>query len=191
VGERYFWKCSKKKLKADLEVMRSLPGRVGPSHAEIKTSERLVELFHREEIMWRQRSRIEWLSAGYKNTKFFHQRASMRRRKNLIKTLTCADGRITEEKRGDAEYGLQFLQNLYTSEGGQNTNEVLDHVPRKANTEMNAILTAPYEPAEVKTALFQMFPTKAPGSDGFPAHFFKRHWDVCGEEVTDTSQTYL
>jgi hypothetical protein len=98
VGERYFWKCSKKKLKADLEVMRSLPGRVGPSHAEIKTSERLVELFHREEIMWRQRSRIEWLSAGYKNTKLFHQRASMRRRKNLIKTLTCVDGRITEEK---------------------------------------------------------------------------------------------
>jgi hypothetical protein len=63
-----------KQLKADLEVIRSLPKRVGPSHAEIKTSERLVELFHREEIMCRQRSRIEWLSAGDKNTKLFIRR---------------------------------------------------------------------------------------------------------------------
>jgi hypothetical protein len=29
-----------------------------------------------------------------------------------------------------------------------------------------------------------MFPTKAPGPDSFPAQFFQRNWDVCGEEVT-------
>ena len=49
---------------------------------------------------------------------------------------------------------------------------------------MNDNLNAPYTQDEVKKALFQMFPVKAPGPDGFPAHFFQRHWDVCGEEVT-------
>ena len=29
-----------------------------------------------------------------------------------------------------------------------------------------------------------MFLTKASGPNGFPAHFFQRHWNVCGEEVT-------
>src|SRR3954469_6430890 len=31
-----------------------------------------------------------------------------------------------------------------------------------------------------------MLPLKAPGPDGFPAHFFQRHWDICGEEVIKT-----
>lgn len=37
---------------------------------------------------------------------------------------------------------------------------------------------------EIKIALFQMFPTKSLGTDGFPAHFFQRYWEFCGEEVT-------
>ena len=61
---------------------------------------------------------------------------------------------------------------------------VLQHVPRKVTPDMNGNLCAPYTNEEVKAALFQMFPTKAPGPDGFPAHFYQWHWDVCGEEVT-------
>src|SRR4051794_39293344 len=49
---------------------------------------------------------------------------------------------------------------------------------------MNDALLKPFEEGEVKTTLFQMFPTKAPGPNGFPAHFFQTHWDICGEEVT-------
>jgi hypothetical protein len=49
---------------------------------------------------------------------------------------------------------------------------------------MNKALTASYTIEEVKTALFQMFPTKTPGPDGFLAYFFQRHWDVCGDDVT-------
>ena len=49
---------------------------------------------------------------------------------------------------------------------------------------MNADLCAPYTNDDVKTVLFKMFPTKAPGPDGFPGLFYQKHWDVCGEDVT-------
>ena len=43
-----------KALNEELDRMRSVPSRVGPSHAEIKVVERIMELNYREEIMWKQ-----------------------------------------------------------------------------------------------------------------------------------------
>jgi hypothetical protein len=46
----------------------------------------LVELLlEQEEIHWLQRSRANWLQFGDRNTSFFHNFASARRKKNFIK----------------------------------------------------------------------------------------------------------
>jgi hypothetical protein len=63
------------------------PDRSGLSAREVDVTSRLVELLDQEEIMWRQRSRVQWLAAGDKNTRFFHFRASQRRKKNRIAEL--------------------------------------------------------------------------------------------------------
>ena len=49
---------------------------------------------------------------------------------------------------------------------------------------MNDDLTKPYTAEEVKAALFQMAPSKAPGVDGFTAGFYQRYWDLLGNDVT-------
>ena len=104
--------------------------------------------------MWRQRSRVAWLSEGDRNTHFFHLRASNRRRKNLIKALEKQDGQLTEELTEMQQMALDFYKTLYTSEGVEGLEDVLQHVPSKVTAAMNEMLMAPYKEDEVKKALF-------------------------------------
>ena len=89
--------------------------RTAPSHVELKVNEKLIEMYHREEIMWRQRSRLEWLSQGDKNTNFFHLRASLRRKKNMIKALHNYVGAIVVDPDELKAMVNNFYQTLYTS----------------------------------------------------------------------------
>ena len=173
-----------KRLQTRLGELRADPTRTGPCHEEIKVCDKIIELNHREEIMWRQRSRVQWLSEGDNNTKFFHRKASSQRRKNKIDALQKPDGSVTEDHGTIKSMTREFYANLFTSEGTYGMDAVLNTVPTRVTNDMNADLIKPYTEEEVKTALFQMVPSKAPGPDGFPAHFFQRHWDLCGSEVT-------
>ena len=49
---------------------------------------------------------------------------------------------------------------------------------------MNEIFLYPYTEEEVKIALFQMPPSKAPGPDGMSALFFQQYWHLLGSKIT-------
>ena len=155
-----------------LERLRSDPARNYISEEEQKIVERIIMLNYQEEIMWKQRSRITWLREGDSNTKFFHQRATRRRMKNKIVKLNRLDG--SECTNVNELHGMarDYYCNLFEYEGTSNMHLILDHVCRKVTDDMNNFLCAPFTENEVKIALFQMCPTKSPGPDGFPAHFF-------------------
>ena len=72
-----------------LELLNTL----NDNEAEIKELRQEVnEVLNREEIMWKQRSRVNWLQYGDRNSKFFHAAASQRQSKNRIEGLWDSEG---------------------------------------------------------------------------------------------------
>ena len=142
------------------------------------------ELLHHEEVFWRQQSRSIWLLAGDKNTKFFHQRASQRRRKNNIVGLYDRFGVWQTKEDQIGNIAEEYYKQLYTSTNSMGVEEVMEAVDQRVTEEMAQSLTQAYSEEEVKTALFQMHPSKAPGPDGMSPFFFQKFWHIVGQDVT-------
>jgi hypothetical protein len=173
-----------------LEELRTLSDDASAA-ARVGLEKEMDELLYREEIMWMQRSRIAWLREGDRNTKYFHRRASWRRRKNRIRRLRREDGTWTSDPSEMENLARDFFQKLYTREDVIQTAPVIDTMRTCIDADMNDRLCAPFSEKEISDALFQIGPLKAPGPDGFPARFLQRNWDLLKEEVVHAVQMFF
>lgn len=106
------------KLKTQLNDAKIRALQTGYTTEVRDLEEQLREIYACEELLQRQRSRVDWLAAGDQNTKYFQGRASHRKRKNTIKALAKTDGTkctVDVEMREMAAsfYGYGFRQILF------------------------------------------------------------------------------
>ncbi|XP_077223400.1 uncharacterized protein LOC143857012 [Tasmannia lanceolata] len=82
---------------------------------KISLLEKHEEILSREEIEWRQKSRVSWLKAGDQNTKCFHRMANVRGRINTINSIKEGET-LVEDMDTIKERIINFYVELYSKE---------------------------------------------------------------------------
>jgi hypothetical protein len=163
----------------------------GPTREERAIMGCLSEVLAREEEMEKQRSRVDWLNSGDRNTGFFHAKARQRTRINKITALKRQDGSVCTNQWELESLAAEFYHHLFSAQEQSRPEEVVSFVPRKVTDFQNEFLSSPFIEREIKTALFMMKPNKAPGPDGFTAGFYQKHWNLLGNVICQAILNFL
>lgn len=92
----------KRRVQRRLEgVVRALDVQATPGllSLERELKREWSDILLQEELLWLQKSRIDWLKLGDKNTKFLHTSTLLRRRRNKIAMLQKEDGEWVSDKQ--------------------------------------------------------------------------------------------
>ena len=114
---------------------------------------------------YQQRAKKHWAINGDRNTTYFHQSASARRRKNLIKKLKSSNNTWVEGNGNLKPLIGDYFHGLFTSDLGEVDQGLLNSVKPVVTNDMNNMLLAEYTREEDRNALFQILDLKAPGPD--------------------------
>ncbi|KAL2253455.1 UNVERIFIED_CONTAM: Retrovirus-related Pol polyprotein from type-2 retrotransposable element R2DM [Sesamum indicum] len=131
-----------------------------------------------------QKAKIHHLKEGDRNTKFFHDMVKRNVSRNSIGAITRADGTVITAAEDIAQEFVDYYTSLLGTEA--HTLPVDDGV-----FEWGPLLTPEHTmelcravtPLEVKDAIFHISDNKAPGPDGYSSCFFKKAWNIVGDQV--------
>lgn len=164
---------------------------IGNRGAVLSTKRELDDLLYKEEMMWLQRSRLSWLKERDRNTKYFHQRARWRARKNFIKRLKRNDGSWCSDQADLQGMAGNYFTDMFMKDENVNPLEVEDLFEPTISDAMNLKLCKPYSSEEISDALFQIGPLKAPGPAGYASRFFQRNWATFKDDIVQAVQEFF
>ena len=139
-----------------------------------------------EETFWRQKSRINWIEEGERNTRFFDKSTMKHRAHNRIIKLLDTQG---EELKTHKEMELVLLEHFKSiameilTDRSHSIKHFTKNIPKMVTREDNYNLNRPVTEEEVKEVIKEMHNGKAPGSDGFNVDFFKACWNIVKQDI--------
>ena len=132
---------------------------------KLKLQAKIWQAYRLQESKISQKSRVQWLQLGDKNTKFFHIVAANRKRKNSIYRISNAAGELSNPQAIKGAILQHFIDRfnpqhlsraLFNSDGFQTLNAM-----------QRDMLEKPFSLGEVEFALSSCDGNKSPGIDGF------------------------
>ncbi|XP_016164869.1 uncharacterized protein LOC107607420 [Arachis ipaensis] len=134
----------------------------------------------RKEIHWKQMSRSRHAKDMDKNTRYFHNLASARRRNNRLDALVI-HGKLVRNQARIKTAIRDFYKDLYHQERSPVVG-FRDSLVNRINAEDSIALERLPTMEEIKEAVWDCESSKAPGSDGYNMNFIKKCWNEIGVE---------
>ena len=157
------------------------PGLVGNEKVCLKN---FHDLALAEEGFLKQKSRIQWLKLGDQNSNFFHKAVKARNSRNSIKSITLENGCRSKDSDTIKQEVLNHFQSVLGSNMRDSATDAYHMDGLVWSSKHLDILHSRITHEEIKSAMFSIDDTKAPGPDRFSSLFFKRAWSIVGSEVS-------
>lgn len=107
-----------------------------------------------------------------------------RRKNNRISTIRDSLGDWLFDPKVVELEAFNFFQKLYRENPGPMGSLPPSRFPKLASTDSD-FLGRMVTDEEIKRAMFDITPLKAPGSDSFHVIFFQKQWDTVGPAIYD------
>lgn len=123
---------------------------------EVKCLEKEVsKLMEQEELYWWQHSRVAWMLEWDRNTQFFHQKASQRKKNNFISGVLDSNDSWCTNENEIQDIAVGYFNSLFSSlcHTNDDIDAVVNCVQSKVSYQMNVILTGPVTQEEVLTPI--------------------------------------
>ncbi|KAF7844864.1 reverse transcriptase [Senna tora] len=136
-----------------------------------------------EEDFWAAKSRMDWLKLGDSNTKFFHNSVLINRRRNRISGLKDSAGNWISNVDDLNKLITTHFKELFKAETCASipncfTPSTINRIDKERLSEIPNYI-------EIKNALWELKPFKAPGVDGFQPGFYQKCWEVLDKNVVE------
>ncbi|XP_019416122.1 PREDICTED: uncharacterized protein LOC109327431 [Lupinus angustifolius] len=138
---------------------------------------------HLEEEYWKEKSRINWLTSGDRNTAYFHKLAKIRHSSKYMATLRQGEN-ILIDQTDIANHALSYFTDLYATINDTCQNGLIQSViPLLVSNDQNSMLTMIPSSDEIKSVVFGLNGDGAPSPGGFGGCFYQEFWDIVGNDV--------
>lgn len=149
-----------------------------------------MQLLEKQEIYRKQRAKQFLLQSADKNTCFFHNYASGRKRRNVLHLIKNEDGEWTTNNEEMQTVIESYFSKLFTANTLDERLSDQQIVKMVSEHESEALLSD-ITPEEVKETSFFMHPDKAPGPDDLNPSFFQVFWNFVGNDVVSFCQKFM
>ncbi|GJX69516.1 RNA-directed DNA polymerase, eukaryota, reverse transcriptase zinc-binding domain protein [Tanacetum coccineum] len=138
-----------------------------------------------------QKTKIEWLKEGDRNTSYFHKIIKSRHNKCRVDSI-CNEAGVRFEGDQVPQQFVKHFQDFLGKETIVKSIEDRDDLFTCTLTDDEACtMIKEVSNEEIKKAMFDIADVKAPGPDGFTACFFKRAWKVVEQDVCEAIEDFF